>query len=382
MLHKTMKHKVVHQTKKLFPAGIAVGDAFCNREQERKILNQNITHTEHTVLLAPRRYGKTSLATKVMDEIRIHHAWVELFSATSFESAERKIALAVGELLYMLAPNLKKMELNLKHFFKKMNPEIILSSFSQKVVLYPLENPIESITEVLIQLDRYACKLHKHAVIVLDEFQQIAEIKNGYAIEACIRQAVERSQAITYIFSGSNRRMLADMFGQSSRPLYKLCKLLSLDRITFESYEVFIQKAAQQKWRTRLDGDVFKEIMIATERHPYYVNALCSQLWKLEQLPTFEDVRTQWDEFTFNHKTIIIGEILDLSINQKKCLNALAKRPTQEPLGKDFQQATMLPLSSLKQVINVLLKRDIIYKDENGYLRILDPALSYLLRRE
>jgi DNA-binding MarR family transcriptional regulator len=92
-------------------------------------------------------------------------------------------------------------------------------------------------------------------------------------------------------------------------------------------------------------------------------------------------VRILWDRYAFNHKTIIISEILDLSINQKKCLNALAKKPTQEPLGKDFQQEAKLSLSSLKQVIDVLIKKDIIYKDEDSFLRILDPALSYLLQK-
>lgn len=364
---------------KLFPSGIAKGAAFCNREKEREQLSSNIKNIEHTVLLAPRRYGKTSLASKVMTEIDTEHAWIELFSATSFESAERKIALALGDLIYQLAPDLKKLELKIKQFFKKLKPEIVLSGFGQKVVLHPLSSPIESITEILIQLDLYATSLNKKIVIVFDEFQQIAEIKDGHALEACIRQAVERSQSVTYLFSGSNRHMLTEMFGHSSRPLYRLCKLLTLNRISQHNYEQFIQQAAINKWQQKLANDTFNEIMRLTERHPYYTNILCEQLWKQQELPGFETVEETWRNYIFTHKTMIISEIIELSLNQKKCINALAASPTKEPLGKTFQRKTNLSLSSLKQVIDVLYDRDIIYKDDSGTVRVLDPAVSYLI---
>ena len=48
---------------KIFPSGIATGAAFCNREDERKYLKECFANNEHIVIVAPRRYGKTSLRT-------------------------------------------------------------------------------------------------------------------------------------------------------------------------------------------------------------------------------------------------------------------------------------------------------------------------------
>jgi uncharacterized protein len=375
-----MKHKIMKLDKKIFPSGIATGEAFCNREVERQQLADNIKNIEHSVLLAPRRYGKTSLAAKVIEETNIAHAWIELFSITSFESTERKIATAVGKLTQQLAPDLKKLQLKIKDFFANMKPEIVLSGLGQKVILHPLDNPTESITELLVQLDKYARDLNKKAVIVFDEFQQLAEIENGQAIEACIRQAVERSENITYLFSGSNRRMLTQMFGDSSRPLYRLCKLITLDRISKEKYEKFVQKAALNKWQKKLAEAAFNRIMELTEQHSFYVNVLCEQLWKQEKMPDFNEIEKVWRQYTFTHKTIIINDILNLSLNQKKCLIALAKSPTTSPLGQAFQQQTTLSLSSLKQALDALHKKDLIFKDNTETIKILDPAVAYLLR--
>ena len=367
---------------KLFPSGIAIGDAFCNREEERHTLKKNIDNIEHTVLLAPRRYGKTSLSTKVVDEINIQHAWIEMFSITSFETAAVKVTSSIAELIYQLSPDIKKLQLLIKKFFKKLKPEIVLGGFGQKVVLHPLSNPIETITEILLELDKYALSLDKRAVVVFDEFQQIAMIKDGHAIEACIRQAVERSQVISYIFSGSNRHMLSEMFGNSSRPLYRLCKLITLDRIHEKSYIPFIQKAAIEKWGEELESESIQQILTITERHPFYMNVLCEQLWKLEALPNEDVVSEMWRAYVFHHKTIIISETLDLSINQKKCLSALANHPTKEPSSIEFQIRARLSASSLRQTLKALTKKDLIYKDEGHVTRLLDPAIAYLLNQD
>ena len=67
-------------------------------------------------------------------------------------------------------------------------------------------------------------------------------------------------------------------------------------------------------------------------------------------------------------------------MNQKKCLNALVDSPTQEPFSQSFQAKTKLSLSSLRQALDALIKKDIIWKDESGYLRVLDPAIAYFMK--
>lgn len=83
-----------------FPSGIAEGRAFCNRLKERQRLKINIQDIRHTVLMAPRRYGKTSLIRQVINQNASINVWIDFLSVTSVEEAEAKIQKAAKSLLF------------------------------------------------------------------------------------------------------------------------------------------------------------------------------------------------------------------------------------------------------------------------------------------
>ena len=82
-----------------FPMGIAAGESFCNRVAERKLLANNINNLRHTVLLGPRRYGKTSLITEVLRETNNKHAAIDLLLCGSINEVQNKLILKAGQLL-------------------------------------------------------------------------------------------------------------------------------------------------------------------------------------------------------------------------------------------------------------------------------------------
>ena len=363
----------------LFPSGIAEGIAFCNRTSERSRLVSNISRVAHTVLMAPRRYGKTSLIRQVMLENDFLHAQLDFLSVTSKEDVEQKIIKASKSLLFQLAPELKKLKMHTKDWVKSLSPELNLGAMGQSLTLHLTSDESISMDEMLVQLDNYAQKVGKTAVIILDEFQQISELDNHASIEAMLRHAIERSKAITYIFSGSNRHLLNEMFSQSSRPLYRLCQVMNIDRISKEDYKLFINQAAQEKWNKKLSDNTLKLVLDLTECHPFYINALCSELWLLEALPQEDDAKNTWDWYVLTHKSVIVSDVIPLSLNQKRIIRMLAQEPTKEPYGSELSLRTKLPLSSLKRALEVLIAKDIVYKDSNGEHRLVDPAIRYYL---
>ncbi len=364
----------------LFPAGLAEGSAFLNRKIEIKDLTKNIENLVHTVLVAPRRYGKTSLINKVAKGSGHQYAWIELLSATSFEDVQKKIETAVGSLVLELYSDVKKLQEILKKYFKTMTADIVLSAAGQKVIFHTTASHEKSITDILLNLDAVAQAANKKVIIVFDEFQQLAEIKESQSLEACIRHAVERSKNIVYLFSGSNRHMLNEMFGSHSRPLYRLCEAMKIDRMSAEVYAASIQQAAKLKWKKELNDDAFLRMMQFSERHPYYVNVLCSTVWRnSEKIPTADIVEDIWSHYILTHKNILLGDYFQLSLNQKKLLTALAKQPTAEPYGRDFLQFCGLSTSSLDQAMNSLVKKDLVMCDEQGFYRNLDPGIGYYL---
>jgi len=363
----------------LFPSGIAEGEAFCNRVKEREKLASHIARNAHTLLSAPRRYGKTSLIRQVISENSWAYEWVDFLSVTTQEQVEEKILKVGKSLLFKLSPDLIKLSKNTLDFVKSMTPELNLGAMGQSLTLHLTSDQKISIDEMLLEIDSYAQKVGKKGVLVFDEFQQISELPDSHSVEALIRHAVERSKAITYIFSGSNRHLLEEMFSKSTRPLYRLCQVMPIQRIHAEDYEKFLVAAAIKHWGEALSEQAISEILKLTERHSFYVNGLCNDLWSLKTLPGKEEVRAAWSDYVKTNKRIIVSDIASLALNQKKVIQALAESPTSEPYASEFSLKVKLPAGSVRRAFEYLLKKDIAYIDDQEVYRLLDPAVRHYL---
>lgn len=264
--------------------------------------------------------------------------------------------------------------------FKTMSPELNLHALGQSLTLHLASDNTTPIDQVLKGLDEYAEKIQKKAVIVFDEFQQISQLNESHKVEALIRHAVERSTHITYLFSGSNRHMLGEMFSQQNRPLYRLCSLIQLSRIAESDYMKFIRTAAQTHWHAAIEVDSVEAILKVTERHPYYVNALCNELWFEDVPPSPNQVEQTWESYVFNHKSVVISDVIALSLNQKKILRALSFAAEPEPTGQAFAEKTHMNPASIRQALQMLILKDLVYENSESKYVVLDPAISYYFR--
>lgn len=364
---------------KYFPEGIALGDAFVNRKKEREHLINRIKANKHTVLMAPRRYGKTSLVMKVAQEMDMPYASIDLLAAYSAEYVRDQIVDKAGLLAINLSPSLHKAKEKLFTIFRQMKPEIAIGAFGQKLTMSLSASPLHDITEILLKLDETAKYFQKRAVIFLDEFQQISQLKHFNSIEASIRHAVERSEYISYVFSGSNRQLLQQMFGEYGRPLYRLCQTINLERMQEQHYYAYLQDLSAKRWLAKLPAPVIEQIFRHTELHTFYMNVLCQLLWETDQIPDLEKVDFIWHNYVKTQRQIISHDVMGLSPNQRKVLTALAKEPAKEIQSSDFTAPIKISASSSQQAIEVLLHKDLVYKREDDYYCVLDPAMRYYL---
>ncbi len=374
-----MAQGVIMDSLKFFPEGVALGDAFVNRVIERNALIKRIKSNRHTVLMAPRRYGKTSLVMQVAREMKVHSCAVDLLAAYSIDYVRDQIVDRVGRLAIELLPNLSRAKEKLMQIFKQMKPEIALGAFGQKLILKLTASPLQDITDALLNLDETAKHFKKKAVIFLDEFQQISQLKNYHSIEASIRHAVERSENIVYVFSGSNRRLLQQMFGDSGRPLYLLCQVINIERMEKQVYIDHLHHLSKIKWKKLIPMDVIERIFDHTELHPFYMNALCQLLWDQAHLPSVDDVNNVWHTYVKTQRQMISHDVMALSLNQRKILTALAKAPAKEIQSVGFVAPLKISTSSAQQSAEILMQKDLIYLRDDQYYCVLDPAMKYYL---
>jgi len=362
-----------------FPTGLALGKAFINRTEERKHLSHRVNNNQHTVLMAPRRYGKTSLVVKVSEELGLPYSMVDLFSSDSEEEIRDLIAEKVGELVFQLSGNLEKLKKTVLNVFKIMKPELVLGAFGLKLQITFSKNPVDDISKLLLNLNQVAEQTGQKAVFFMDEFQQMSELKKCHKLEASIRHAVERSKNITYIFSGSNKHLLSKMFGDDSRPLYKLCHIMELGKILPEHYIPYLNTHAKIKWRKLFDDACLDCIFTLTDCHPFYMNMLCQLIWDQDKYPNTEIITEIWSRYVDTQRHFIEPTIASLSLNQRKILKALANSSSSETLSIEFLTPIKISTSSARQSLDYLQKKGLIQKLSVREYSILDAAIKYFL---
>ncbi len=365
-----------------FPTTLALGRAFCNRREELKRLSANLERASPTLIMSPRRYGKTSLAINAFQRLKWPYTHVDFYTDLTEEGIERAILNGVGYLLGQLETAPKRLLHLASEFFGNMQISVVFEKAGFKLDFSRKKRQSQqNILEALEKLHALAEKKKKKVILFLDEFQVLCEIIKNYSIEGAIRHAVQKSRYVAYVFSGSNRHLISSMFYDKNRPFYKSCDTIRLERISKKDYEPYIQKSAKKRWGKVLDGAVLKSIFLLTEFHPYYVNKLCSLLWLMGEAPTEEDVLNQWQQYALENKSLIEREIELISLNQRKLLIAVAKNePTKEIFGKLFSTQIDISPGSLSRTLEGLMQKDYVYVDEHGFYRVLDPLISFVLR--
>ncbi|MGD9152648.1 MAG: hypothetical protein PVG30_03190 [Gammaproteobacteria bacterium] len=364
-----------------FPLGKAYGQAFCNRVIETNQLIDNIQNGKHTFLVAPRRYGKSSLCEKAIDLIHYPHAKLDFYLAVDEKDVERIIINGTTKLISNSIGSIEKLAQFIKKYARKLKPKLQMEikGFSLELELENDSHPAENIADSLLLLEKLLQKRNKQAVILLDEFQEIGEMKDGKSIEGAIRHAAQETSNLSVIFSGSNPHLLRTIFEGKRRPLYKLCRKLVLDRIESKDYKKHLNKAAKMMWGKQLEANIFDRIMEKSERHPYYVNYLCDVLWsENKKPPTLKGVDKAWSMVIEEERSDLLKDFFGLSENQRKLMMYIANYGGTSIYSYKISKRMDMPVGSIPRALTALMEKDLLEKVSDKY-RFIVPAYKDLL---
>lgn len=371
-----------------FPLGVATGAAHCDRKAERAELVRNMLDVRHTWLWGRRRMGKTSLVEQVAADLQggdrnAAVATIDLLVAHDAHDFETRLFAAVERLGALMATRGRSATQRLGEAFGALQPEFSVGALGVSMKLRSPGQAAQGVVEALQGLDRAAAAHDRRAVLVLDEFQQLGAIQGGAALEGAIRHAVERFRNVTCIFAGSQRHLLAPLFEQEDRPLFRLCRKMTLGRIAAADYREFMREAASRRWDDDVADTAVERILAVTARHPYYVNALCSRLWSASAPPTGEAVDAIWERIATEDKPVAAARVVGLAASQRALLRAIAKADdgVEHPMSHEFLAPIRLATSTGNRAKEVLDREDLIRRDDDGRWRLVDPVLAFYLRR-
>jgi AAA+ ATPase superfamily predicted ATPase len=191
--------------------GRVSGDAFCNRESEIRELLEDIRGRQHVIIYSQRRFGKTSLVWKILEEIQeegIIPVYADLYPISTLGEFIEEYAKAIARTLSMY----EKAKMLMRELFSRLHLSMGIDTAGnpQWSVGFDRSRESETFDEVVSSMENYLKRKGKYGVVVFDEFQQITET-NGEKTERRLRSAIQSHEHISYLFVGSKRHLLLDL---------------------------------------------------------------------------------------------------------------------------------------------------------------------------
>jgi hypothetical protein len=231
-------------------------------------------------------------------------------------------------------------------------------------------NVIPYLEDVLTAIKKYADGKKKRATVVLDEFQQITFFGDD-KVEKQIRTEIQNHRNVSYIFMGSKKHLIHDMFGNPTRPLYKSVKHFPLGKIKEEELIKFIRNKFRNK-KMQIPDKFLHNIVSISECHPYYTQYLCHILWELvsDKNKINEGSIRQSLELLIKRESSAYQNMWDmLTTKQRQVLSALAKMNQNDKIfSNEFLiRYNLGSLSSVQRSLSSLIEKDIVDKEEDKY---------------
>ena len=371
---------------KSFVYGIAVTDYnFTGRTEETHRLKANFEGGVNTILISPRRWGKTSLVDHVCRQLEnsgIITVRLDIFGCKTEYDFYNVLAVAV---LKQTASKVQLWMEEARDFLARLTPRIgipvdPMSDISVSLGITPETHSPE---EVLNMVEIIAKRKNRHIVVCIDEFQQVGEFENSKAVQGRLRSVWQHHHHTSYCLYGSKRHMMSNIFLSRSMPFYQFGDLIWLQKIPTSDWTDYIISHFEQAGRT-VTEQMVSRICETVDHYPSYVQHLSSIL--LNHLPqggvVTEDMMPQAvTELISTNEALYMQQVEPLSRYQMNMLKAIVSGVHSGFNEKGVRSRFDLGApSNIVRLREALVERDIVYSEMNQ-LYITDPVFTLWFRR-
>lgn len=371
-----------------FITGIIPEPYFCDREKETQQLVSIIENKAHILLTSERRMGKTQLIYHVYEQPSIkdvfHTFYVDLYPTTSLHEM---VLFLSKEIYSTLIPKGKKaldfFLSTLKSLTGSLGYDPLKGTPSFDVKLGDIHNPELTLQEIFHYLE----KAGKPCIFAIDEFQQIANYPEKN-VEALLRSYIQPMNNCLFIFAGSNRHILENMFNSAARPFYNSTEQFHLDRIPKEIYTSFaLQKIADAGRSITPEAAALAYDLF--EGHTYYVHHVLHNAFanvNPKKAIDEKDIRDTLDNLLDARDSTFSNAMNKLNFKQKETLVAIAKEGKASGVTSVafVKKHALMSASSVQYAISTLLDNQLLtYEDaeRTKIYSVADRFLGYWIRK-
>ena len=364
---------------------IATEKNFTDRETETANLVQSFTSLINTIIISPRRWGKSSLVNKAaklaMEQDRklcICH--VDLFNV---RNEVHFYSLLAQKVIAATSTKWEEAVESAKSFFSHLMPKISIGSdpTNEVSIDFDWESIKQNPDEVLDLAEKIAKKKGVKIVICVDEFQNISGFTDPDYFQKKLRSHWQQHQNVAYCLYGSKRHMMMEVFTNSSKPFYKFGNLMFLEKIDTPCLVEFFNTRFSETGKT-ITEDAANLIVKLVDNHPYYAQQLAQLSWlRTKDVCDVEIVREAHAALVEQLSLLFVTITETLTTQQLNYLNALiagekAISSTDVMHRYQISSTTSIALSKAALINNVILD------SKAGEISFQDPIYAYWLKSE
>ena len=364
---------------------IATEKNFTDRETETANLVQSFTSLINTIIISPRRWGKSSLVNKAaklaMEQDRklcICH--VDLFNV---RNEVHFYSLLAQKVIAATSTKWEEAVESAKSFFSHLMPKISIGSdpTNEVSIDFDWESIKQNPDEVLDLAEKIAKKKGVKIVICVDEFQNISEFTDPDYFQKKLRSHWQQHQNVAYCLYGSKRHMMMEVFTNSSKPFYKFGNLMFLDKIDTPCLVEFFNTRFSETGKT-ITEDAANLIVKLVDNHPYYAQQLAQLSWlRTKDVCDVEIVREAHAALVEQLSLLFVTITETLTTQQLNYLNALIAGEKAISSTDVMHRYQISSTTSIARSKAALIKNDIL-DSKAGEISFQDPIYAYWLKSE
>lgn len=352
--------------------GYAGAEYFCDRVKETQDLVQLLTNENNMALISPRRLGKTDLIRHCFNQPAIKEGYytfmIDIYATGSLRDFVNVFGKAILE---ALKPRGRKVWELFVAALKSLQQELTFDMNGIPVWslgMGNMENPAITLDEIFSYLD----SADKPCLVAIDEFQQITQYPDGQNIEAALRTRIQRCQNATFVFAGSKRHLMGEIFTSPSRPFYQSVITMGLSPISEEKYTEFAVRLFEQHGK-RLDAAVVHEVYSRFSGVTSCLQRVMNVLYfRTERggrctLEGVEDtIDYLLDLYSENYET----QLSQMSEKQRIVFRAIvAEGKAKNVTGGTFiKKYRLWSASSVMSALKALLDKDFVTQEDGAYV--------------
>ena len=362
--------------------GVIPEPYFCDRGKETSWIIRTLQNRAHILLTSPRRMGKTQLIRHVFEQAAIKDNYYTFYTDIYPTTTLHEFVLFLSKEIY--ASLVPKGKAALNKFLAGLhslagsfgyNPMTDTPTFDVK--LGDIHAPELTLEEIFGYLEH----ADKPCIFAIDEFQQIAEYPEKN-VEATLRTHIQHMNNCLFIYAGSNRHLLENMFQSAAKPFYNSAEQIYLERIARDVYVGFAEEQFTNAGR-RISHKAAARAYDLFEGHTYYVHNVLHNAFAYvdeDKVVDEADIDKMLDDILDEKGRTFASVMNQLNYQQKETLVAIAREGKASSVTSVafVKKHALKSPSSVQYAISALLDKHLLTYESDGRTKIYSVSDRFL----